>query len=296
MWGCVSVNVPEGTGRTASSSEGMVRRQSCAGIRKPKKTEEGELLVVLDSGASVALARYPEEWNGVPPADAKPATVSLGVGEASGVQIGDTVYLSDEYPEVEPIIPWGRWSKRWKLTGDFNWHSEDPHVQHVPTGLQFPIIWRRHCPHLTQSQVKELMTVARIHEFPDPEEFPVKVIKTMRRCLVNSLEELGSVQPASKQAIAAKITKYELAEHKKGGHRKFMPECSECRLGAVKRRAHRRQPDAAKPGGEVSMDLSGPHLPGRWPTDSPEKYSRRAQYVLVASCRSALRRSSTRRR
>ena len=33
------------------------------------------------------------------------------------------------------------------------------------------------------------------------------------------------------------------------------------------------------------MDLSGPHLPGRWPSASPEKYSRRAQYFLVASYR-----------
>ena len=33
------------------------------------------------------------------------------------------------------------------------------------------------------------------------------------------------------------------------------------------------------------MDLLGPHLPGRWPAASPEKYARRAQYFLVASYR-----------
>ena len=64
-----------------------------------------------------------------------------------------------------------------------------------------------------------------------------------------------------------------------------MAECPECRLGAIRRRAHRRQPEATKPGGELSVDLSGPHLPGRWPSDSPESVSRRAQYFLVASYR-----------
>ena len=64
-----------------------------------------------------------------------------------------------------------------------------------------------------------------------------------------------------------------------------MAECEECRLGAMRRRAHRRQPEAARPGGELSMDLSGPHVPGRWPSDSPEHYCKRAQYFLVASYR-----------
>ena len=31
------------------------------------------------------------------------------------------------------------------------------------------------------------------------------------------------------------------------------------------------------------MDLSGPHLPGRWPSDASETDATRAQYFLVAS-------------
>ena len=33
------------------------------------------------------------------------------------------------------------------------------------------------------------------------------------------------------------------------------------------------------------MDLSGPHVPGRRPSDSPESYTKRAQYFLIGSCR-----------
>ena len=64
-----------------------------------------------------------------------------------------------------------------------------------------------------------------------------------------------------------------------------MPECPECRLGAIRRRARRRQPESARPGGELSVDLSGPHVPGRWPSDSAEHYAKRAVYFMVGSYR-----------
>ena len=108
----------------------------------------------------------------------------------------------------------------------------------------------------------------------------------MLKGMVNSLEKMGpGISQQLKDAYSKKVTEYELAEHRKSGHKRFMPECAECRLGAIRRRSHRRQLDVAKPGGEVSMDLSGPHLPGRWPSASPEKYAKRAQYFLVASYR-----------
>ena len=33
------------------------------------------------------------------------------------------------------------------------------------------------------------------------------------------------------------------------------------------------------------MGLPGPHFPGRWPSDSPERYAKRAVYFRVASYR-----------
>mgnify|MGYP001233448546 CR=1 FL=1 len=84
---------------------------------------------------------------------------------------------------------------------------------------------------------------------------------------------------------AAKVTHFELEEHRRGGRFKFMPERPECREGAIRQRPHRRQVDGDRPGGELSIDVSGPHVPGRFPTDASGAWPRRAQYMLIASYR-----------
>ena len=95
------------------TSEGAEPQNMNRGIRKTRRSDDDENLVLLDSGATVALQRYPEHWKGVPPANATPTTVELGAGEVQGMQLGDTVYLSDKYPDCDPVIPWGRWSTKW---------------------------------------------------------------------------------------------------------------------------------------------------------------------------------------
>ena len=51
-------------------------------------------------------------------------------------------------------------------------------------------------------------------------------------------------------------------------------------------RPHRRQGAGLRPGGDLSIDISGPHVPGRWPSDAPEAQPRRAQYFLLAAFKS----------
>ena len=116
---------------------------------------------------------------------------------------------------------------------------------------------------------------------PEPGNIPKFAVR-MIACHPKGLEDLS---PGVQKLGNRKVTEYELAEHKANGHKHFTKECEESRLGAIRRRAHRRQPETARPGGELSMDLSGPHVPGRWPSDSPEHYAKRAQYFLIASYR-----------
>ena len=83
--------------------------------------------------------------------------------------------------------------------------------------------------------------------------------------------------------MAKRMTKLELEQHRRQGHPHFRAECPECRSGALRSRAHRRRVETDRPGGELSLDISGPHLPGRWPSDTMESWGKRAQYFLIGA-------------
>eukprot|EP00959_Pyramimonas_sp_CCMP1952_P195351 4084841-Pyramimonas_sp.AAC.1 len=46
---------------------------------------------------------------------------------------------------------------------------------------------------------------------------------------------------------------------------------------------HFRRDAATRPGGQLSVDLSGPHLAGRWPSGRPEDAGRKATYFLLGA-------------
>ena len=73
----------------------------------------------------------------------------------------------------------------------------------------------------------------------------------------------------------------QLEIHRREGHRRFLRERAECRAGAIKQRQHRRLPDLLRPGGELRVGLSGPHYPGRFPSDLQEHYAIRPQHFLM---------------
>ena len=130
--------------------------------------------------------------------------------------------------------------------------SDDPHVEHTPSGLRFPIHWVNGCPHIRTSQQRELEMASALDVLPDPELIPVCAVKVV----ADHLKTLENMSPGFAELVTRKVTAYELAQHRASGHKRFMPECPECRLGAIRRRAHRRQPESARPGGELSVDLS----------------------------------------
>ena len=65
-----------------------------------------------------------------------------------------------------------------------------------------------------------------------------------------------------------------IREHARDGHVEFDPACPACRGAHGRMRPHRRFDAETRLGGQLSVDISGPHLPGKWPSgrgqDSPK--------------------------
>ena len=157
-----------------------------------------------------------------------------------------------EGAHIDPLLPWGKFSRKYKLTAGMNFYSEDPHVVHVPSGLKFPITWKGTTPYLYQKQATELKMVHNVHTLPiarfKVQNYP-RLIKLLRKVAVNRSEVLQKV-------IAKKIDECTLQQHRTQGHVNFLAACPECRAGAIKQRTRRRQAQHLRPGGELSVDLS----------------------------------------
>ncbi|CAK0886282.1 unnamed protein product [Prorocentrum cordatum] len=75
----------------------------------------------------------------------------------------------------------------------------------------------------------------------------------------------------------------ELQRHREEGHLKFLASCRECRGAAGRLRQHFRHDVSTRPGGQLSVDLSGPHLPGRWPSGRPEDVPKQAVHFVLGA-------------
>ena len=136
----------------------------------------------------MSIEPMPKSWrNGraIPP-EAVEATVVLGVGKVNGYKIGDVVYTWQSAGAREPLIPWGTWSVQYPLRVGLNPTSNDPHVEHPPSGLRFPIKWNNGCPHILQSQQRELEMAERFDWLPEPETIP-KLAVRMFACHLKGL-------------------------------------------------------------------------------------------------------------
>ena len=69
----------------------------------------------------------------------------MAVGTVRGYQLGGTVYIDpgDSDTPIEPLLPWGRASRRFNLSADLNRGSPYPHVMHTPTNAHHPPSYRQ---------------------------------------------------------------------------------------------------------------------------------------------------------
>mgnify|MGYP007048599602 CR=1 FL=1 len=56
--------------------------------------------------------------------------------DIGGYRLKVIVHVHPDSGYAALAIPWGRWSRRWHLLADLNWHSADPRILHVPSGAK----------------------------------------------------------------------------------------------------------------------------------------------------------------
>ena len=109
-------------------------------------------------------------------------------------------------------------------------------------------------------------------------EADAEVLRGLRRSLRGE-----ALRVAVHEARAAVVTMVQLEEHRRLGHPHFLAECRECRMAAGRMRPHFRLNPDMRAGGELSVDMSGPHYPCGWPTGDRQDETRRATYFLLGA-------------
>ena len=125
-------------------------------------TENWGNLVLVDSGATDETHPFPDHWNGKPPKDAHEVEINLAVGTTPGWKYHGILYFPPEAGGVGQLLPWGKYSRLWKLTGDFNRDTEDPCITHQPSGMTVPIIWDNDLPHIYEKHLEDLRVACRL--------------------------------------------------------------------------------------------------------------------------------------
>ena len=67
------------------------------------------------------------------------------------------------------------------------------------------------------------------------------------------------------------------------GHVEFDPGCPKCRAAHGRMRPHIRLDMETRLGGQLSVDRSGPHLPGKWPSGRSEDAHKKAVHFLLGA-------------
>ena len=112
----VNASARRANSSTVASEGAGPKEHAC--VSKHRLTNESDHsgpLVLIDSGATLETAPFPDDWNGVPPPEAKPITMGLAVGNMPGFRLGGTVYFHPDEGNIDPVFPWGRFSRKWHL-------------------------------------------------------------------------------------------------------------------------------------------------------------------------------------
>ena len=159
---------------------------------------------------------------------------------------GDVVYVEGE--DLQPLFPLASVIKYLDL--EMTWNSEVCKLT-LPCGKEI------HLPREGGS----------IFIFEDD----AQVLLEMKAKLRNKRVRALAAALATRLRDAAK-----LREHAAGGHIEFDPACPGCRGAHGRMRPHRRLDVRTRLGGQLSVDISGPHLPGKWPSGRQEDAHRKA--------------------
>ncbi|CAK0824458.1 unnamed protein product [Prorocentrum cordatum] len=222
-----------------------------------KRDQLGRPLLLADTGASHELVSYGHVAG--EPASPPVATTSVELQIATGgreAQLGVDEKLYVYSPtELQPLFPLAAVNEELGL--QMNWSPSICEVR-LPDGRTIDFIRDGGSIYLDEDSADVL------------------------RQLRTAMRERRA-RAALARAIAAAVSLHDLERHRAEGHPRFMAERGECRRAAGRTRPHLRLDQTTRPGGQLSVDLSGPHPPGRWPSSWQEDQPRRAVYCMVAA-------------
>ena len=209
-------------------------------------------MLMADTGAT-------NELHGVRPGKVPSRTVQVDLTTATGKEPAfmsedGVVYVETKNP-IQALFPIGTYIMEFNLR--MTWNANQCFVQ-LPNGDR------------VHFQVRGITIFIK--------EADAEILRTLRR---EAVAKRASEIMAS--AAARVATLIELEKHKLLGHPKYMPECSDCRKAQGRMRPHFRLSPSTRAGGELSLDISGPHPPAMWPDSTAQDQHRRARYYILGA-------------
>ena len=248
----MSLDVPEVQAKTievkVEEPEGSAAESvTVAQVSAQKATTD---LLLADSGASHEV----RSRGSTPPQNAQRVDLALAVGSRPGwLDQQGVVWVEGDQDDSSPLMPLGKYINDLDLV--LTWSSEGASLR-TPQGREFHLVVRNNLPYVTKKDFE--------------------VLKSIR-----ASSRWGRLRKGIRALVVKLRNMQELQAHREGGHQRYSPQCPECVRAKPRQRAHYRRDPTSKPGGELSVDISGPHCPGRWPTDAVKHRDLRAKYWLV---------------
>ena len=228
-----------------------------ASARMARAVDAQDDLILLDSGATHFVQKL---QRGQPiPQNAIECKLRLAVGSVRAWKVGCEVWVGSK-AQVSTLVPMGRCI----ASGCWLKWSRDSCRLHLPRGRAMHVSVINGEPWIRRADMDELITIcnggddgkpgARVaedgpggdHQEPDDEQEPPS-----------------------------------LAEHRRCGHHPKRGDCPVCQIASVRRRPHTKLNPLTRAGGELSVDISGPHVSAHLPGDRAAKP--RGKYFLICS-------------
>ena len=217
-----------------------------------KFLDTGEELLLVDTGATHELRSVRARH--LVPKRAKRVELQVATGQKAAWMHSDIVYVvsPDDLQKLFPIVSY-------VADCDLKWEcSREGSSLVMPNGEVIPLVAKGKSLYIKERHAEMLRVL---------------------RAGIKQTVELEALMWATANVVTTKM----LEQHKLEGHLTFMKECEECRLASGRMRVHRRIAPSLKPGGELSVDMSGPHHLGLFPSALPEDAVRRARYYLLGA-------------
>ncbi|CAK0848315.1 unnamed protein product [Prorocentrum cordatum] len=212
---------------------------------------DGKRWILADTGATHEL-RGIKSFSDLPEC-AAPVPLETATGVEEAMMVGDVVYALGE--DLQWLFPLGSYID--EMSHDLSW-SSSARAPSYPTGEVIALLREKGAIYI--------------------EEGDAEFLRDRRR------QAKRAVIDERMSTLAAGLRRRELLqEHMEGGHTSVRPDCPGCRGAHGRLRAHHRFDVTTRPEGQLNIDTSGPHPPGRWPSSRPENSAKQAVHFLLGA-------------